>query len=166
MACLSHGKKTETQMVIPNPFNSILLRRALKRRSSKPSVTHSAKQPQHRQELETLWRGEQGREKSPSSPAPENNKGDFPPFNRRSRRSEPWLLLTWSRASSLGLLLTPKRSLHEDVEAERQDKQSLSGMCCPEEGFQSLQSSAGAAPCSPRSCSGFAAPQQTSPLAS
>lgn len=94
-------------------------------------MTHSAKQPQHRQEQETLWRGEQGREKSLSSPAPENNKGDFPPFNRRSRRSEPWLLLTWSRASSPGLLLTPRRSPLEDVEAERQDKQRLSGMCCP-----------------------------------
>lgn len=88
--------------------------------ADKPSTTHSAQQPQDRQEqplLETL-----GREKRPlSSPAPKNTKDNFPLSKRRPRRSEPWLLLTWGRASSPGLFLITGRAPHQDLEGEQQD---------------------------------------------
>lgn len=100
-------------------------------------------------------------EKASFFPAPKNTKGDFPLSKRRTKRSEPWLLLLWGTASSPGLLLTTGRAPYQDLGGEQQDTVKAVMDLTSRGGFPALGLHH-----APREASGFKAAHQTSPLAS
>lgn len=120
-------KKVQAQKVIPTPFhfNNILLHGAPKRCSSKLSIystlsTAAAAQEEATTAGNSAWRGEQQR-KSLFPPQHLKTLKEISHNLTETRRSEPWFLLSWGRASSRGLFLIPRRAACQHLEGEKRD---------------------------------------------